>query len=135
MNLLSLTKGPVFGLHGGLSRVGVGDAIAASATNNYDFDVSDFDNFTVLAAMSGAAITDLVVGVEAFDSTGAVVPINLAAAITSPANIVSGGNVYAVQQYDTRGLSQVRVTVKNANAGAQTVRFVEVRGGITGVDF
>lgn len=132
---LTTTKGTYLGLHGGKARAGAGDAVAAGATNNYDFDVSDFDGISVLAAISAGALGDLGLTVQAFDSTGAVVPIALTPAVTSPAQVLSNAKAYGVQQFDVRGIAQIRVSVKNNNAGAQTVTFVDVLASVTGVDY
>lgn len=132
---LALAKGSYLGLHAGTGRFGAGDAIAAGATNNYDIDVSDFDGITVAAAISAGALADLGLTVEAFDSTGTVIPVALTTAVAAPTQVLNGGKAYGVQQYDVRGIQQIRVAVKNNNAGAQTVTFVDVFGAVTGVDY
>lgn len=135
VNKLATRVGSYLGLHSGAGRAGAGDAIGIGATNNYDFDVSDFDGISVLAAMTATALGDIGVTVQAFDTTGTVVPVALTPAVTAPTNVLSGGNAYAVGQYDVRGISQIRVAVKNNNAAAKVVQFVDVFGAVTGVDF
>lgn len=135
VNKLSLLKGSYLGLKQGEGRAGAGDAIGIGATNNYDFDVSDFDGITVLAAISATALGDLGLTVQAFDSTNTVVPVPLTPAVANPANVLSGGNAYGVSQYDVRGIQQIRVAVKNNNAAAKVVQFVDVLAAVTGVDF
>lgn len=132
---LSTTRGTYLGLHGGKARAGAGDAIGIGATNNYDFDVSDFDGISVLAAQTASALGDIGITVQPFDSTGAIVPVALTPAVAVPTNVLSGGNAYAVAQFDVRGIQAIRVAVKNNNAAAKVVQFVDVLAAVTGVDF
>lgn len=134
---LPLRRGSYVAATAGVGRLtaAAGDAIATGVTNNYDVDVSDFDCVSVLAALTGAVLGDLGLTVQALDSTGTPVPIALTPAVTSPAQVFASGKAYGVQQYDVRGLQGIRVAVKNNNAGAQTVTFVDVLASITGVDF
>lgn len=129
-----LAKGAYFGSKYAKDRVASAVAIGAGITDTYQVNVSDFDNLTVLASQTGAAITDLVLTVFALDTTGTAHQIPLAPSVTSPAQVIVGGAVLAVQQYDLRGIDGIQINVKNANAGAETTNFVDILAGITGCD-
>lgn len=135
VNKLAVTKGSYLGLHAGQARAGAGDSLAAGATNNYDFDVSDFDGITVMAAIAATALGDLGLTVQAFDSTGTIVPIALTPAVTSPTQVLAASVAYGIQQFDVRGIQQIRVAVKNNNAATKAISYVDVLGAVTGVDF
>lgn len=134
-SLLTLARGKYLATVQGLGRFLVGQAIAAGATQSVIVDVSDFDNITVIASQTGAATGDITLTVQPVEEDGVtVIPAVLPAALAGTA-VLSGGHVSVVNQYDLRGLRQVQINVKNNNAGAETVDFVDVLAGITGVDF
>jgi hypothetical protein len=132
---LPLIKGKYLASHYGALRQGAAQAIATGVTDSFDFDVSEFDNFTVLVSMTGAASADLVVAVQPIAIDGEVLPIPLVPAVTPAGPTFVTPDVYYCGQFDTHGLDQIRVTVKNANAGGQTINFVDVIAGWTGSDF
>lgn len=134
-SLLTLARGKYLATVQGLGRFLVGQAIATGATQSVIVDVSDFDNITVIASQTGAATGDITLTVQPVEEDGVtVIPAVLPAALAGTA-VLSGGHVSVVNQYDLRGLRQVQINVKNNNAGAETVDFVDVLAGITGVDF
>ena len=130
----ALAKGAYFGSRYAKSRLANAVAILTGVTATYDVNTSDFDNATILVSQTGAAITDLVVTVFVLDTTGTPHQIALAPAVTPPAQVIVGGAVLAVQQYDLRGIDGIRINVKNANAGSETTNFVDILCGVTGAD-
>lgn len=101
----------------------VAQAVAASGNITYDVETAGSDFLTVQGDMTGAAITDLTIAVQPYEEDGRTLS---AVALTplvasSPANVVGGGNVYALAKYDVYGLGRVRITWRNANAGGQTI--------------
>ena len=131
----SLAKGSYFGTRLVRQRLASALSTGTGVTQAFDIDVSDFDNATVISSLTGAAITDLVLSVFVFDALG-VLPhqIPLAPSVTPTAQIIVAGAVLAVQQYDLRGISVVRINAKNANAGTQTLNFIDIFCGVTGAD-
>jgi hypothetical protein len=73
--------------------------------------------------MNGAAVGDLVVTVQPFDSSGtAVMPGALVpVAQPTPNPAFAGGKVTFWGNFDVSPYEQVRVRIQNNNAGAQTI--------------
>lgn len=135
LSILPLARGSYLGTAQGVGRYLAGQAIGTGASQTVDIDVSDFDNICVIASQTGAAAGDItltVFPIEQDGVTASIAPLTPAAAGTAT---LSGGHVAVVNQYDLRGLRGVRVSVKNNNAGGETIDFVDVFAGVTGVDF
>lgn len=134
-NVAVLTKGKSFGTHYQKQRLASASAIGAGVTAAADVDVSDFDNISVLVSMTAAVIGDLIVTVYGFDVGGNVHLIPLSPSPAPQAQVISAGAALAAVQYDLRGIDTVRIAVKNNNAGAQTINFIDFYAAVAGIDF
>lgn len=133
MSLLQLVKGKYFGSRYGQARQGAAQALGAGVGATFTFDVDEFDNCTLLVSMTGSATGDLLVWTTPSDVAGATFPLTLVP-VMSVGPTVAAPNVCFMATYDTRGLSQIVVSVKNQNAAGQTINFVDILAGITGCD-
>ena len=98
-----------------------GTGINAAQTLSSDINVSGTDELVVEADMTGTAIGDLVVTVFPFEADNATVQATpIPQMITSPV-VLSGGHVYFYGRYDVSGIERVRISINNANVGAQTI--------------
>jgi|SRR5579884_78198 len=129
-------KGSYLGGYAVRGRLATNVAIGIGATLTFDVDVSDLDNLTVLVQQSGAASGDITVTVAAFEFDDATpFPLGLPPALSSGPTYDGSANVNYLAQFDARGTKTVRVSVKNNNAAAQTLKFVDAFGGFTGSNY
>lgn len=136
LQTLARKRGTYLGTINGSARVASAQAINSGQTLTFDVDTSDFDNLTVVAQQTGAASGDLTVTVAPFETDGVTAfPLGLTAAVATGPTYDGSANVNYVGQFDLRGVQAVRVSVKNNNAAAKTINFIDVFAGITGVDY
>lgn len=96
-------------------------AIGIGATSVFPVDVTGFDTVTILGRMTGAVGTDAALTVQPYEADGTTVSqVNMN--VSAPSNQFAGGVVYFTATLQTRGVTRIQVSVKNNNAGAQTIQ-------------
>ena len=133
LSKLTPTRGATLATILGKGRFKANQAITTGQTIVQDVDVSDFDLVTILVSMTATAITDLVVSVAPVLSDGTIFAGLLP--VSSPAVVLVAGKAVQAIQVNVTGLQGIEIGVKNANAGSETITFIDVFAGVTGTDF
>jgi hypothetical protein len=96
-------------------------AIAAAGNNDTDILSGGDSTLAVEVEMTGAAVSDLTVSVQPYESDAAtVMPVSMPV-VQSVGPTVNAGKVYYYAQFDVTGVDKVRLRITNNNAGGQTI--------------
>jgi hypothetical protein len=97
-------------------------SLATGASYNTDVLVGGQDELVVNVEMTGAANGDLTVQVQPFEPDGVtLMPIAIAPMFATGPTF-SGASVYYTGRFDVTMYQKVRISVKNNNAGTQTLK-------------
>lgn len=96
-------------------------AIGAGANNDTDIYCGGDSKLNVMVQMTGGAIGDITIAVRPYEADNLTVQPQPLAAIRNPANVATGGKVYAEAEFDVQGFEKVQLRITNNNAGAQTL--------------
>jgi hypothetical protein len=96
-------------------------AIANGANNDTDVYCGGDSKLVVMCQMTGGALGDIGLTVLPFEADNNTVMLTALAPVRAPANIFSGGKVYAEAEYDVAAFEKVRIRITNNNAAPQTI--------------
>jgi hypothetical protein len=110
--------------------IATNQSLAAGASYNADVEVDSATWLVVQADMNGAVAGDMAVTVTPYEADNVTLSgVTLTAVTTTGPTFAGGKNTY-YGKFDVTGLRRVRASVKNNNAGTQTLnRFSAVQQG------
>lgn len=101
----------------------VGQGVGTPASPDTRIWVGGDSTLVVQADMTGAAVGDLGVQVNAYEADNATINPQPLPVVQQPTTnpALAGGHVYFYAQYDVTGVEMVRIRLTNNNAGVQTI--------------